>query len=60
MLKPVLCRTAAKLDESGVLDAAAIARLVKALAANRLKSMAELSALLDEPADPAEDRTDED
>ena len=60
MLKPVLCRTATKLDESGVLDAAAIARLVKALAANRLKSMAELNALLDEPADPAEDRTDED
>ena len=60
MLDPVLCRTAAKLDASGALDAAAVARLVKALAANRLKSMAELSALLEEPADPAENRTDED
>ena len=60
MLEPVLCRTAAKLDASGVLDAAAIARLMKALAANGLKSMAELSVLLEEPSDPAEDRTDED
>ena len=60
MLESVLCRTAAKLEASGVFDAAAIARLLKALSANRLKSMAELSAVLDEPANPAEDRTDED
>ena len=54
MLEPVLSRTAAKLGASGALNAAEIAHLMKALAAGRLRSIAELSALLDEPADPAE------
>ncbi len=60
MLESVLSRTAAKLAASGSLDAAQIANLTEALAAGRLRSIAELSALLEEPVDPAEVRANED
>ena len=60
MLEQVMHRTTAKLAASGVLDASEIAHLIKALAAGRLKSIAELSALLEEPVELAEDRADED
>ena len=49
MLDQVLSRTAAKLAESGLLDAAQVAKLAEALAAGRPRSIAELSALLEEP-----------
>lgn len=61
MLEPVMHRTTAKLAASGVLDASEIACLMEALAAGRLRSIAELSALLEEPVDLAEGgRADED
>ena len=60
MLEPVLRRTAAKLDASGALDAPAITRLLRALTMNRIRSVAELSALLEEPTGPAEAADHED
>ncbi len=60
MLESVLRRTAEKLAASGVLDAAENARLMRALADGRLRSIAELSAFLEKPADTAEAQTDED
>ena len=60
MLESVLRRTAEKLAASGVLDAAEVAHVMKALAAGRLRSIAELSALIEEPADTAEAQSDED
>ena len=60
MLDPVLSGTAAKLAASGLLDTAQIAHLTEALAAGRPKSLAELSALLEKPAGPAEVTVNED
>lgn len=60
MLDQVLSRTAAKLAESRLLDAAQVAKLTEALTAGRPRSVAELSALLEKPADPAEVRVNED
>ncbi len=53
MLDSVLQRTTAKLEASGTLTAPAIDRLMRALTTNRVRSVADLNALLQEPAGPA-------
>ena len=60
MLESVLRRTAEKLAASGVLDAAEVAHVMEALAVGPPRSIAELSALIEEPAETVEARTDED